>query len=480
MKNIFKLLLIFLNLLILGCRDSNKSLDSRDSKNNQTTEIENTSKPDLNFYIEDGGSMHGYFTNDTSMLKNDLPKILSISENLNRSNLHFIRYSKKLNKCIIRKNIAYGENEILERIDKLNEQSFKVDIEGGSGFKSIFETILKNQNKNEVVGLLSDFIPAGEFNNLEAQLNSFLKEKLAKDSTFSIGIIKLKSRFRGKYFRKNESTSGFDLNQLRPYYIWFFGSQSNLRKLQILNFDFCIKNLSGFENNGVALFTNQNEKIDYSILTNTFNENAFSQDVKNTETNSCKNILIKKDVKRIKFAVAINLSNIITDENYIRDTSKYIYSRKHYTLVGVYPIENNEIIMGDSTKPISTSDLHYVNKNNAKYILLFESKQKPTDLEFSLKKGIPTWLKESESSTEEYIDNNKLNHTSAIKTLGYQDFNNVIKYNFINEKLNNGVKYYFTCKIGVEQQKGSFILKLILFLVLGFVIFYFYKRFKNN
>lgn len=474
MKNIFNIL--FLLLLISSCRGRIKSVELSNSKNEN---IEKISKLDLNFYMEDGGSMHGYFKNNPTMLKEDLPVILSNIQNLKNCKLHFVRYSKYKNRSIIRENIASGEQEIINKIDKLNEKSFEPDNEGGSGFISIFNTILKNQKKNEVVGLLSDFIPAGEFNNPKNPLNSFIKEKLAKDSTFSIGIIKLKSRFNGNYFRQNEQTTGFPLNQLRPYYIWFFGSQRNLRKLQILNYDF-LKSLSGFENNGVALFSNQNEKIDYSILTNIFNENTFSQDVEKTETNSCKNILIKKDVKRLKFAVAINLSSIIIDENYKRDTANYSYSKKHYTLVGVYPIENNEIIMGDSIKPISTSDLDYVNKNNATHILLFESKFKPTDLEFSLKKGIPTCLQESETDSEDYIDNNEHNKISKIKTFGYQNFNNVIKQNFINNKLNKGNKNYFTCKIAIEQQKGSFLFKLILFLVIGFIVFYFYKRFKNK
>ena len=146
----------------------------------------------------------------------------------------------------------------------------------------------------------------------------------------------------------------------------------------------------------------------------------------------------------------------------------------------MYPIENNEIIFEDSTKPISTSDVDYVNKNNATHILLFESKFKQTDLEFSLKKGIPTCLQESETDSEDYIDNNEYNKISQIKTFGYQNFNNVIKQNFINNKLNKGNKNYFTCKIAIEQQKGSFLFKLILFLVIGFIIVYFYKRFKNK
>ncbi len=465
------IIILFVTLFITSCsRNKNVKKEKGNTKENQV-------KPSLNFYIEDGKSMHGYFTNEKSELRTTLPKILSIGQNLNEFNLHFIRYSQKTKQCRIKKNIAIGEKQIQNKLDKLETQSFEIDIDGGSGYRTIFDSILKNQKKNEVVGLLSDFIPAGEYKSLEDPLNSFLKEKISKDSTFSIAIIKLKSRFKGSYFRNPEPKNGFSLNQQRPYYIWFFGGKKNLENLNILNYNF-LKNLAGFK--GLALFTNQETKIEYSILTNTFNENTFSRDRNNSNVNSCKNIVINKNVKKVKFGIAINLSNIIIDESYKLDTTNYDYPKKQYSLLGVYPVHNNEISMGDSMVQIRPSDTSITNNIKASHILLFESINKPTELEFSIKKKIPYWLKESESNSEEYINLNINDPVSAIKTFGYENFNYVIEQNFILDKSNNTSKKYFTGKISVNSAKGSFILKLILFLIILFAIYYFYKRIKNK
>lgn len=454
------------------------SCNSHHSQKNNTVQSKTSiTKPTLKFFIEDGGSMHGYFTNKKSMLKNDLSKILSISGNVNSLSLNYIRYNKNKNRCILQKNIAIGESQIIDTIDQLNEKSFAKDSDGGSGYKSIFETILKNQKRNEVVGFLSDFIPAGEYNNLEGPLNSFIKGQVTKDSTFSISVIKLTSRFNGKYYRQNESRNGFELNQLRPYYIWFFGSRSNLKNLKNLNYDY-FKHLEGFE--GLSIFTNLDEKIDYSILISTFNENTFSINRNNKGSKSFKNILLNKNVKKVKFGIAINLSTIIIDENYKLDTTNYNYPKKKYSLLGIYPIINNEISMGDSVVKIRPSDIRILKNNNATHILLFESVNKPTDLEFSLIKKIPSWLKDSEDTEEKYISNDTNEYDSSIKTFGYQNFNYAIEQNFILDKSKNSSKNYFTGKISVNTAKGSFILKFILFLIILFAILYFYKRLKNK
>jgi hypothetical protein len=477
MKNIFFQIKL-LNVLLLILVFTFLSCNSRHPQKNNTFQSKTSkTKPTLKFYIEDGGSMHGYFTNKVSMLKKDLSKILSISQNVNSLSLSYIRFNKNNNKCIVQKNIAVGEPQIIAKIDSLNEKSFAKDTYGGSGHKSIFETILKNQKKNEIVGFLSDFIPAGEFNNLEGPLNSFIKAQVTKDSTFSICVVKLISRFNGKYYRQNESANGFKLNQLRPYYIWFFGSGSNLKNLKILNYNY-LKPLDGFK--GISIFTNLKEKIEYSILISSFNENTFSIDRNNKDSKSFKNIIINKNVKKVKFGVAINLSNIIINENYKLDTANYNYPKKTYSLLGIYPINNNEISMGGSVVKIKPSDIRILKNNNATHILLFESINKPTELEFSLIKKTPSWLKESEDKGEKYISNDTNDYNSAIKTFGYQCFNYAIEQNFILDKTKNSSKNYFTGKISVNTTKGSFILKFILFLIILFAIIYFYKRLKNK
>ncbi len=184
--------------------------------------------PTLNVYIENSGSMDGYMC-DGSQLKDAIFDYISdLNEFSKKTNLYYINS----------KSIPF--NESLEQyIKTLNHFTFQKagGDRSNSNIGLMIDSILENANDSTVNIFVSDCIldlPAINsqkfLNTCQISIKNAINEGRKRTPNLSVEILKMTSDFNGKYFYPNGSAEILK-DVKRPYYIWIFGDNNVLAKL---------------------------------------------------------------------------------------------------------------------------------------------------------------------------------------------------------------------------------------------------------
>lgn len=319
MKHISVLVIV---LILFSCRDRKPKIEV----NKATSEKEViTLIPNLKIYIEDGISMHGFFEKNSNFTT-DIAKLFSNFPQINKINFNLIS-GDDLNV----KTITTDKFNLIKKIDDidLEKRSFE-----GTDYPAMLDKVITESNDNTISVFVSDFIHATDKGlsneNAETQIFQILNDKKGKTKNFSIAILKFSSIFDG-YFSYvsdyNKIIKGpKKIDTIKPYYVWFFGDNDAIEKLNLNHRSLSDLNFKGFED-----FSIYNEKrydiidnpINWTILqfTNSIGTFRPSRDSKTNE-----GILDIVDVKpdretdEFQICIGIDLSKIPVSDEYKLDT----------------------------------------------------------------------------------------------------------------------------------------------------------------
>ncbi len=265
-----------------------------------------TSRPvRVNIYIENSGSMKGYFTGN-SQIKDIIKEYYDrISENQKSSDaitLNFINTQIE----------NYGDDIksfLVNAQSKCNASYTNVD--------DILSFAMEGCDDSTVNIVISDYCFESNDGSLAMAASGVTKifsEQMKTNSDLSVAIIKYMSDFKGKYF-----PGGIICNKPLPFYIWIFGNGKDVKK---------IANLP-VSNNCGKLLLQPHQFINHKLLSKKarmIEGDAIivkEWDKKRSRGSSCSNPDDSDDYV-VKFEV--DLSSVILPEEDIVDGKNYIIS----------------------------------------------------------------------------------------------------------------------------------------------------------
>jgi hypothetical protein len=292
------------------------------------------SKPKINVYVENSGSMDGYVTGVTEfeqVVYNYLTDI-KISGVTNSLNLFYINSSV----------ISQG-SDISDFIEKLEPSTFqaKGGNRGISDISNVMKSILNETQKNEIAILVTDgiFSPgkgkdASQYLvNQQIGIKRVMAEYLQENSNTALIIYQLSSKFTGYYYNREDSKT--KISEQRPFYIWVIGDIDDLNNLchQVPE--------SKFKGSGVQnLFsiTSGNKEVNYAVKMGSGKFDLNKKSPRSTICNLKKESRGKQNTAR--FSVNANLDGFLLADNYLNNNTNYEISNKDFKLTITKAVDN--------------------------------------------------------------------------------------------------------------------------------------------
>lgn len=138
----------------------------------------------------------------------------------------------------------------------------------------------------------------------QTEMRNILKNKCKADPSFGVLLYRLESDFHGEYYLKNDQP--ITINGKRPYFVWFFGKESILAKVQQ-----SLKDRIGTEQSVAGL-------PGYGYVPYMTDDNDHEYHYLNKKTN-----YRKDDKPYFKFCLYADLSRLPLTEKYITDAANY-------------------------------------------------------------------------------------------------------------------------------------------------------------
>lgn len=415
------IVLIFVALFIASC-NNNQRKDGNKS-NNEYVDIPSSFvvlpqiSPTVNVYIENSGSMDGYVNGNTEF-KGAIRDLLVLLK-------HYYGTEEKIKVHFINSRIRQTDTQIdLATFATNINQIWSVQGENrrSSNLNNIFKMILDKTDKETISILFSDCIYSIQGRDAEGLLSD--EKSLTKDAFLSrwrqdslklaTTIVKMKSKFTGTYWDKDNNPTFLNGNQ-RPYYITIIGNNDVM-----LDFNSKIPleqdRIEGFDNKYV-ISTGSTDKLYYSVLISTDNVGRFKPS-RNQSTREYIHGIEGIDMKtrnrneggnnNFAFAVAVDLKNVPAEEDYMLSSENYTFEDKNFRIKDIKPIDKNNINASDWLKISSANPTHL--------IALEAIGTAISDVKVSLKKQMPKWIEQTNIIDDKDINNN-LEKTFGIKYL---------------------------------------------------------------
>lgn len=192
---------------------------TRPTKNNEgePDSIKSPIPTTFNFYVENSGSMKGYF-NGNSQIKDIIKEYYDrISESLHEGDTITLNYiNTKIENSS--KNI---KDYLLESQNKCTAAFTKID--------DIMAMAMEGLNDSIVNIVISDYCFASDNGSLpmaQSGITKLFSERLNTDTDLSIAIIKYMSKFNGKYY-----PGGIPNTKPLPFYLWIFGNEKQVKRI---------------------------------------------------------------------------------------------------------------------------------------------------------------------------------------------------------------------------------------------------------
>lgn len=443
-------------MLFTGC-SRNPSRQSRDRGNRETketTEVIATeeksndvqdvpiiptttkSKPIVNIYIENSGSMNG-FINKTSEYQDAIQNMvvwLEYHYDTENIKLHYINERVILKEKP--KNIPLPDfaQQMLTPVE------FKSNGNGAStNLNSIIAMILNRTNENTISILLSDNIYSisgsqtapvllAECKNKTLQAFLGKSKELSKQhqQSLSTTIIQLHSQFNGNYWDYKHPTgrASQQLNCKRPYYMCIIGVNDLVSDF---NNKFDVNEMNGYKNKYTLTEINVlNPKC--SVLANTYKTGRYRK----TNDTTIREVTPDKRNNKLAFALAIDLNDIPLSDNEKCDLSLY-ETTEDYVVDEIIKIEDATIA------PIDVPSA----QNCSHIIKISTSNLNPSSFTLRMKRELPEWIKVSSSIDDTNIDSDL---EEQKKTFGLEYFVTGIK-----DAYDKGVENYFEINITINK-----------------------------
>lgn len=323
-----KALTLFISIvamcLLVGCKGTNSPRERGASTNNsQAAAIPSAelpqSKPIVQAYIENSGSMDGYVKGETEFeqtIYNYLSDI-KISKLTNTLALYYI------NSKVLPQGVDSGDLAVLKDfIKELEPNVFKQKggNRGTSDIASVIDLVLKETGNNSISILVTDgiFSPGSGANAVdylvtqEIDIKNYFANFLENEPDAAVIVYQLFSKFNGIYYNKVNAVIPF--SGQRPYYMWVIGNAKNLAALRRAVPE------SVFQGNGVKnMFAiSSHQPVNYAVNSSIGKFKRSKIDNKTIES-------LKKDSRSgdVRFAVNADFSKLLVDEKYLLNPDNY-------------------------------------------------------------------------------------------------------------------------------------------------------------
>ena len=364
----------------------------------------------FNVYLENSGSMYGYFTGNTSF-KDALMDICS----------RMIRRDEHLNFYFVNDEINPVQGELLDFMSYLEpEKRGQLRQYGDVGVSkpnSVLRLVLDSMARDENPAvIISDYIfslenPTSKLSEQKYTLTVMVKQHpLFQKKRFGFLIIKCASEFDGKYYDKDNPNSGRSVKMERPYYIWIVGPDSLLATFAN---DFDVTSIKGYRNHHIISGSRATAPY-YSILTETGRVGRFELADRNiVPLHAIHDIAINRRQKEdgFQFVLALDAHNVPIPADYLLNAGNYLLesSKEVFTLQKVVPVGDVTVHDRDKRKYLGSAT-HLLYLRSASVPL------GPQSLVIKLKRDSPQWIKDSHTEDDTDIG---ISNTTQDKTFGF-------------------------------------------------------------
>jgi len=408
MKQSFAVINLFISLIILisSCGRGGENTE------NQKPAIPGVIIPKtpldatVKVYFENTLSMDGYINGNTEF-KNVFRELLVAVENENE--IDFTTQFYLINDKLTPTDFGVQTTKISEKLTPKNTAG--KGNKGSSDFEEILDKILENQTGDAISVIMADFIysPEGEkdtpsaLNKLKTYTQNAFR-KAGKDADdLETRIYRFTSDFNGVYYDiNNKHITGIEN---RPYY-YFVIAPSNLMPIFSNKIAPQLKNNSGYKNE--ALFTAKEfNSIPTQVLTSTANNGRIRSRNDDLE-------IIKNPKKgNLEFTVLANLTELPVDDKYLLDKKNYKLANPEFSIKDIGLVKGKNIDFSEQGAiKIDPSTLVKIKDKNFTHAILFSTEEFVSeDLEFALRKRIPSWVEEVNSNDDQRIKSDSLEQT---------------------------------------------------------------------
>lgn len=423
-------------------------------------------KPTIKVFIENSGSMDGYVNGTTEFEAALSDLLVQIQYQYDKENLNINFINTKIYPSQV--------SEVKDFVEALEpgKSPYKVGDRSTSKLNEILKLILDSTSEKDISIFVSDCIYSLDKNkNTQGALEfeksltkgAFLEK--SKQFNFATIVLKMKSKFDGSYWKKDNS-SEFLPNLDRPYYIWILGANNPINELSR---KIKLQSLKGFENS-YSLSNRTNEKQPYyTVLKETNKIGSFKQadrhqsDVKSIED-------IKYDNGQLQFAIAVDLSGVAVDSAYLKSAKNYEVS-EGFVVKSIEKINRNKL---------SQRDMLIVERTSATHIITVSTTDKYTiqNLKIELSNKIPIWVDESSSLDDSNIKR-QLN-----KTFGFAYLVQGVSEAYATQNPEQESYFIITVQISKEKSSGSplstILITIFTIVIMAFIILVLVKRRNQN
>ncbi len=358
-----------------------------------------SSKKIVNIYIENSGSMFG-FVEKNSGFKNAMTKlIVELKSIYKEENIKFNFINKDITPVKVVGSKEYYPKTISNIGDKYS---------GDSDINYIFKKVLENTSENTISILFSDCVYSVEKDVKNDDINGALKiqksltegvfKNVIKDKSFSTIFVQLTSDYKGTYYTKNNSKITLTGQQI-PYYITIVGEEKEINKFNFVN------KLDGFKNKLIFTTQDYSQESFYTLIQRKDDIGSYkpSRD-RNSNPNIIKSIesirIQERGNEKFTFSVAVDFSKLPINKEYALNIANFYINNGDYKILKIIPYDKSVLKQNSLVK---------LEKNNEKptHIIVFESTTKKyNDLVFSLKKDIPQWVSDWNTTDDSNIKTN--------------------------------------------------------------------------
>ena len=406
---IFAGMLIATVTLLDGCggrpnRNDDKNRDCQNEKiNNPTDTLQGLDEevvlvpPFIKIFLENSLSMDGYVS-DASTLRDFVEEYLDQIEmsdaGVNGLECYFINSS-----------IIKVSDNAQKFADKLTPLQFKNNggQRGSSEMADIFDKILPQTNDTVCIFISDCIFSPGKNKNADDYLNQ-QGSRIQKffyltpvQNGFSALVYQVNGKFQGKIGNKEDKDWNDKYNGFRPFYVWVIGADRYLK--QFRNFE---EKLTSPPFQNLCVFTHNTKSVDYAVIPSAGNYELSRKDPKHAIVNArlggkgggCTR---RTAGNQLTFAINVNFSNLLVDENCLLDKSNYIIDNAHYRIDTV---------------------LKSGNPRFTHTIKLSATSNTPTKVIVSLLNQMPDWIEKYNDDTGSTPNpNDSIQRTYGLKTL---------------------------------------------------------------
>lgn len=348
----------------------------------------------VNFYFENSASMNGYLEG-TEFLQ-VMNRVVGNIQNYD--NKSFFVNSKE-----------HQQSNILE---KINKKQIKVGDISNSDHQFIFSNAINSASENNSLSIVvTDGIYSvtdGNIDIVPIKIEQAFQKSLKHKNTETV-VIKLTSKFNGTYYSETcqPGKKAIKINQRRPYYMLLFGDSSVVDKAlhDIVN----VTELPGY--NEQARFLSSLElELYYTILSQGEEKIGHFKPAKRGSSLFTEIIDVEKSKASryskgennenvFQFGVAVDFSNIDLPNSYLEDLGNYSISEEMgYEILDIQNIDNVE---KTSRTYKELNKIQEANKVEFTHIITVSAQTNLFgELEISLNKNLPEWIKESGTTND--------------------------------------------------------------------------------